>query len=783
MTPELSTGVAYDSNVYATPNQQKRDMLFIVSPSLRAQKRGDGHSITLTASGTRTNYRTYSSENSTDYQIDATGRQRINAYGNIFGGLGFSRAHEDRTSPDDVLGKRPTVFSDTYAHAGITQRWSPVTLTVGTTLDHLIFNNVTSAAGDVINNADRSRNVVGVGLRLGYQVSPHVDLFTQGTYDERNYLRKVDDYGYRRDSQGDSWVVGVASRDTLSVRGELYAGWLSQRYVDPRLPNISAPTVGASLLWKMAPQTTLDASVGRSVQETTLPGASSYVDTTVGLHISRNISSRFSARAGVDVTRSDFRGIGRRDDLYSGNFGVSYRLHRYWQLDASYQLLQRHSNIPDAEYYRNEIYLGVRMDGGAGAFARDALSAGTTDWTAAVNGLYAGVAAGYGNVDTRVTGMRGEHGTYRGDFAGSGYVRSAFLGYGWSFDHWYLGAEAMLAPSEADWNHEKSPSSRVFSTSEQRSTAVSLLAGPLLPGNNLLFASIGRVRTRFDSAYTVEDGTASSQSDTRWSNTYGMGLDVPLTRHLFARARYDVAHYRGYDVVNEEGSDRFATSSGQFLFGLGWRMASVPDETRTVRDLNGFYAGAQGGDNRFGSALDAVQRQAEAPSVTSLQTDFGGRGTDFGVFAGYGHTFGPLYAGLEIEDDADTSGWYHQKEPGGRDYSVEGRTDFGASLRLGYATRYGALVYLRAGRARARFHTTYVKGSNSKAWVDRNDTRTGDRFGIGIEAPLWKSTFVRLDYSATRYEPIAFTTTQSLADELRFTNWQYLARIGIGVRF
>ncbi|OZB58802.1 MAG: hypothetical protein B7X39_14905 [Lysobacterales bacterium 14-68-21] len=781
--PELSTGITYDSNVYATPNQPQGDALLTVSPSLRVQKQADGHSFALTASGTETRYRHYASENSTDYRIDATGRQRLNAYGELFGGLGYGRAHEDRTSPDDVLGKRPTVFNDASAHVGLTQRWSPVWLTVGATFDHLIFSNATNASGQVIDNADRSRNVVGIGLRLGYGISPHLDLFTQGTYDERNYLRKVDDYGYRRDSQGGSWVVGLSTRDTPNVRGELYAGWLSQRYVDPRLAKVSAPTVGASLLWRMSPLTTLDASIDRSAQETTLPGASAYVDTNVGLHINRDVSERVSAHAGVDVTRSDFRGLGRRDDLYIGSFGVSYRLHRRWLIDASYRLLQRHSNAPDAEYYRNEIYLGVRMDGGARPFAGDVPSADIFGDSSMASGFYIGAAAGHGNVDTQVTGMRGEHGTYRGDFAGSGLVRTAFVGYGFSLGHWYLGIEASSAPSSVDWVHEKTPTSRIFSTDQRRDTTVALLAGPMLPGNNLLFASAGRTRTRFDSAYAVEDGTSSSQSDTRWSNAYGLGLDVPLTRHLFARARYDVAHYRGYDVVNETGSDRFADSSGQFQFGLGWRLGAVPDDARTKRALDGFYAGAHGGDNRFGSTLDAVQRQAEVPPVTDFHANFGGRGTDFGAFAGYGHAFGPLYAGVEIESDASDSGWYHEKQPGGRDFSVEGRASYGASLRVGYATRYGALVYLRAGRARARFHTTYIKGENSSAWVDRNDTRTGDRFGVGIEAPLWKATFVRLDYTATHYGAIAFTTTQANADQLRFANWQYLARIGIGVRF
>ncbi|MBU6247403.1 MAG: outer membrane beta-barrel protein [Xanthomonadaceae bacterium] len=782
MTPGLTLGAGYDSNVYATAATPRGDTILTLAPSLSVRRQDADHGITLSASAARSQYRHFPSENSTDYALDASGRQRINPRGDVFGGLGLSRAHEDRTSPDDVLGKRPTTFTDRHAHLGVTQRWPSLSLTFGTTYDHLEFGNVTSASGSLIDNADRSRNVVGAGFRLGYRIAGHLDVFAQGTYDERRYLRKIDDNGYRRDSRGDSWVIGLASRDSTTLRGELYAGWLSQRYADPRLPTVSVPTVGAAVSWRLSPQTTIDASIDRSVQETTLPGASSYLDTTFGLHATRQLTGRLSARAGIDATRSDFRGLGRRDDLYAASFGLSYRLQQRWAIDASYQLLQRHSGVADAEYYRNEIYLGLRMDTGPRAAGGEALVP-TDSGSAEGSGFYLGVSAGHGNVDTRVTGLRGEHGTYRGDFAGRGMVRSAFVGYAARLGNWSLGLEASVAPSSVDWVHDKTPTSRIFSTDQRRDTTLAVLAGPMLTGNGWLFASAGRTRSRFDSAYAVEGGTASAQSDTRWSNSYGVGLDVPLSGHLFARTRYDVAHYGGYDVANASGSDRFADSSGQFQFALGWRMGAVPDDSRAERRVGGFYAGAQGGDHRFGSTLDAVQRQSEVPTVSDFHADFGGRGTDFGAFAGYGHAFGPLYAGVEIEADASDSGWYHEKQPGGREFSVEGRASYGATLRLGYATRYGALVYLRAGQARARFHTTYIKGESSSAWVDRSDTRHGDRFGIGIETPLWKSAFLRMDYSATRYGAIAFTTTQAKADDLRFANWQYLARIGIGVRF
>ncbi|MFA6232473.1 MAG: outer membrane beta-barrel protein [Rhodanobacter sp.] len=786
LVPALSFGATYDSNVFATAEQPRQDMLLTITPSMVIRKQGSGRSLAIEAQGSAAQYRTSSSENSRDYRLDATGSQRINRYGNLFGGLGISRSHEDRTSPDDVFGTRPTIFTDTHAHMGIAERWRSFSLRTGATYNHLVFHNVTDAAGVVIDNRDRNRDVLGLGMRFGYALSPQTDLFVQGTLDRRRYEREFDDAGYRRDSQGDSWVVGLARRGQGALTGEVYLGEMSQRYDDPRLPDVTLPTAGASFTWNASGRTSVSAFYERSILETTLPGASSYVDTSEGVRADRRVDARLSTHAGVTVTRSDFRGIGRRDDVFDTYVGLSYRLSRQVYLDGDYRLMQRRSDLSGADYDRHEIYLGLRIDGDAakavtGAFA--ATTATTSESSEGPSGFYLGTTLGYDVFATRVTGPRGEHGTYRGDFSGSGATASVFAGYGHTVGRAYFGIEADSTRADVEWNHDKSPDSRVFMSEQRRGEGLALDVGYVLPGDGLLFASVGRRRARFDNSYAAETGTTYVQDDTRLATRHGIGMDMPLSPHVFVRARYDITRYDGYDVAYDGGADRFSGSTGEFQMGLGWRLGRVATSSRVAAGLDGFYAGAQGGDDRSGSTLDAVHRQAGPPASTDFHADFGGRGNDIGAFAGYGHSFGPLYAGLELEDDASHTSWRHEKLPDGRDFSVETRGSYGAALRLGYAARSGALIYARAGRVRGRFHTVYVKGENPDAWVSRDDSRAGTRIGLGVEAPLSASMFVRLDYTTTRYNAVAFSTTQARADDLHFANRQQLFRIGLGLRF
>ena len=785
VVPGISLGTLWDSNVFATRDATRSDVLTSIAPFIDVRGRGDAGSFDVEAGGTATRYRTYTHENSNDLYLDASGTLKTGSHGSVFGGLGYARRHEDRMSPDNVFGTEPTVYTDRHGHAGIRQTWGGFSLRLGGTVNRLRFHDVPDASGALINNHDRDRNVIGLGSRLGYRLFGDTDLFVQATRDRRQYLLPMDDYGYRRDSHGDGWALGLARGGRGSVRGEIYVGHRVQRYDDPRLPDVSIPTVGANLDWTVSGTTRFGAFAERSIEETTIPGASAYVDTVGGVNLKRTLGPRLSAKAQLVFTRSDFRGIARRDDLGQASVGLSYRLASHLYLDADYRLQQRHSNVTVAQYDRNQVYVGLRLDGDRPR--KSDMQAGTAPsimGPPAPGGLYAGLGVGYEVLDTHVTSPRGEHGFDGGDFGAGGAAGSVFAGYGWMLGRTYLGLEAGFADSDADWRHVKSPTSRLYDVKQHRGGSIGLRVGRALPGQSLVYVSVGRERMIFDSAYTSDTGLAYDQRDTLYGTRYGVGLDLALGRHGFVRASYDIVHYAGYDIAYDTGVDRFASNTGLFQMGLGWRLGATERSTTSRREMaSGFYVGAQGGDERLDSRMNAVHRQSGPPSVTDFSADFANHGKMFGAFAGYGHAFGWLYAGLELEADAGNTRWIHVKDPGGRDFSVASKGDTGASLRLGYVTRDGAVIYLRGGPVQGRFNTKYVKGGSSDTWIDREDTIGGVRYGVGIAAPLGEATFLRFDYTTTRYAGMSFITTQSQADEVGLVHHQHLFRIGVGMRF
>jgi opacity protein-like surface antigen len=120
---------------------------------------------------------------------------------------------------------------------------------------------------------------------------------------------------------------------------------------------------------------------------------------------------------------------------------------------------------------------------------------------------------------------------------------------------------------------------------------------------------------------------------------------------------------------------------------------------------------------------------------------------------------------------------------GGRDFSVEKKSDYGLALRLGYSLPNGTLLYGRGGPVRGRFNTNWAKGNDVSSNIDRSYVVNGVRYGVGAEIPLGQFSFVRLDYTRTDYDSYGFRTLHSNPDEMDFDNKESLFRVGLGFRF
>lgn len=803
--PDVSLTATYDDNIYAERQNPTEDVIYTLSPSLEVKSNWNRHALNFGVGADLDRYRSNDSEDVNDYWAGFDGRYDIAPNTNVFGGARHSRDHEDRSTPgSDLTQAKPIRYDHDEAHLGVAHAFGRFTLRAGGTWDRYDYKDGATSTGGNLDNDYRDHELTSLAARLGYALSPTYELFGQFATDTRDYKNPIFAQSFNRDSDGYRAALGM--KFTLApqrVAGEAYAGLMRQNYDYAGFADLRKPYFGATVVWKPTSLLTATAFVDRSLEETTVNyGAGTYasgsLDTTYGFEIERRLSSRLTVGGRAAYTKSDFQNFDREDTIIDAGAGLRYYVLPQVYVGADLRVTDRDSSDRDAQYSRNQLFVSVGYTPARNRDysiipEREAGAPAAPRAQGAMSGFYIGAQLGHGGLTTATFGPRDGGGFDAADMGGFGASYALFGGWGTEVGNWYLGIELDAGDSDADWYHRKAKDDApTMYVDKDASYGASLRIGYQLDGG-LLVGKLGAVRTRFHTYY-ADNAYVSGAFDEKHRDTgtrVGLGFEIPASRNLFVRTDYSYTRYDDYAVtyLTKDGltTDTFESSDVVFSLGLGWRFGGARPEvaTRSPVELRGLYAGASLGHGMMGSKATGTHDIGATPDDYAFTGDFANTGFTGGFFAGWGHTFNRVYAGVELDAEASNLGWYHERVagggPGGRDFAVEKRGSYGAALRAGYVLDNGGLLYARAGAVRTRFNTIYERGTNFP--IDRTDKLDGTRIGLGAEIPASDKAFVRMDYSYTRYEnAVSFVTGHGRPDAMNFDNRETLFRLGLGFR-
>jgi hypothetical protein len=732
---EVSGG--YADNIFATRNREVDDFLFTIEPRARLTLGGDGTYLVLRGQGEIGRYADYDSEDYDDWLVGANSRLAVSSDVSVVAGGEWRWDHENRSSPDAVSGLEPTEYERGYGFAGLLLSPGPVNLRAAVTATRYDFADVATTGG-TINNDDRDRTLWDLGLRAGYEVDPGLELFVQGSYDSRDYDDAFDDFGYMRESDGYSLVAGFRHRFSNRLTGEIFAGYLNQDYDDPRLSDVETVDFGAVVDWTGPAGLSASLRVDRSVEETTLPGASAYVLTGGTLSVRMAPHPRVLAGFSIRGSHYDYRGFPRSEFITGAGLWGRYWLNRHLYLGADYSLAQRTSNSAGYDFDENRFFiqLGAQLQPRYRGEAAPLAFGG-----AAPGGFYAAVLLGHGTLVTGVDGPRGP-GSNTADFGEDGLSYGGAIGYGFVSGPVYVGVELEAMADGPDWLHE---SDRLFSVEKKNSFGAAVRLGHVTPWGDLLYGRIGVSTTEFGTYY-FHAGNLSDENDRRLGLAYGLGVEAGVGRRGFVRAEYVLTSYRDYDVPTGGGNfDNFSSSENQFRLGAGIRFgaAAAEEDTASPVDFSGPYIGLLLGHGALATGNIGVRTGGRMVDIARSS-----QGPLLGAVAGYGTLLGAFYAGAEAEANISNIDWNIERDPSGRIYSAEHEYSFGINGRLGVRLKDSALLFGRVGVVRTRFDIHYATTGTS---VRSQDTETGLVVGGGLELGLGSDVRVRIEYSRTTY--------------------------------
>ncbi len=355
--PSLELIQVYDSNIFRQ-SKAKDDFITTVKPELRVRSDWNLHSIEAGVLVNSGFFSDYNSENYHDYTFFASGKYDLDydTYFNL--DVRYDKRHQDRGAVDDAGGDNPTEYSVKSVFLGFTRELNILRLNVSA--DQRIFAYDNSSVGGVtIDNGDRNYAQRILGVRVAYGLGSDYEAFIKGTYDNRKYKRKSASF---RDSKSYNLRAGMAVNITGKLHGDIYAGYMRQKF-DGNFKPVGSMDFGGSVLWNMTDIISVEAAVERTLIETVQTNSSSVIRTKANLGIDHALRENVLLGASAAYTQDSYQGdssAGNNNNIYEAGMSVIYNPYQNISTKFNYDYLNRKFDDSSRNYNNSKLSLSLK---------------------------------------------------------------------------------------------------------------------------------------------------------------------------------------------------------------------------------------------------------------------------------------------------------------------------------------------------------------------------------------------------------------------------------------
>ena len=347
--PELGLQESYDSNIFATPTNERSDFITAIEPSLNLKSNWNNHALNFKADAQILKYADHSSEDQDNYSFGTDGRLDIQRDARVYGGASYAVRHESRYSPNDLGGREPTKYDVFSANLSPEKDFNRFSVRLDGNLDRFSYSNNTTGAGATIAEDQRDRTEYQIGIKPTYELAPLRQIYGLLAYNWRDY-DSGSVFGFNRDSTGYTLAVGARYDITGILFADVYLGYREQSYDDARLPSVQGPAGGAKLTWNVTRLTTVTGLISREIQETILTGSSSYFATKAEARVDHELMRNLILNGSIGYENDDFEGISRNDNFVVFGVGAKYLINRNFALSGGYSFRTRSSDAAGADF-------------------------------------------------------------------------------------------------------------------------------------------------------------------------------------------------------------------------------------------------------------------------------------------------------------------------------------------------------------------------------------------------------------------------------------------------
>jgi hypothetical protein len=358
----LAVGGVYDSNVFASPNQQgvygtrfqpsviaarntgiQRTLVYGVGdlryyPSL-------GEANLFSASAGLAHVWEIQRDLIFRTQFEATRAQQGSSLLSSVNGTG-------------VLYTKPVNYTSLFASTSIEKTFGQFFTAIGGSVTGNFYDNTTDSLGNTIDETFQNGTRATLNGRLGYYITPIVYAFVEPSVNSGRFqASNLNSSGYQ--------VVGGLGTARISLfNGEIYAGLLTEHFNDPSISTLSRPIFGGRLSWYPTRFVTVTGSFDQTLGTSDFspsvfsPGSATKLN-TAKLVASWAVLREVTLDGTVQFQHAEYLNSPRLDDLTQFGLKITYMLTQRLgvYLEDNYGILM--SNTPGVAYTRNFVSLGA----------------------------------------------------------------------------------------------------------------------------------------------------------------------------------------------------------------------------------------------------------------------------------------------------------------------------------------------------------------------------------------------------------------------------------------
>jgi len=346
-----------DTNIFAQNGGEASDLVWKANPAFSLLSNWGRNAIAFTGFGDLDFYTANSSQNYYSGAMQAEGRWDIAHQTWLAGTANYQRVTELRGSPSTPgNAEGPSQYNlysgnaDAYRGLGLLKvkldynvayyDYSPLDLIGGGTASQ--------------NARDRIQNLAST--EVSYDLTENFKPFVRAGYDWRDYT--ADNL---HSSDGEKVDVGSRMDFGGIITAEAYVGWLRQNYFNFG-DDVSDMDFGGDVLWNVTGLTSIELKVSRSIEETEIGQASSYIATGGTLTVTHELRRNILLDAHTGYTGLDYQGLFRHDDYYDNGLGLRYFINRNLYSDFTYDYERRGTDASGENFNRHILLtrLGVQ---------------------------------------------------------------------------------------------------------------------------------------------------------------------------------------------------------------------------------------------------------------------------------------------------------------------------------------------------------------------------------------------------------------------------------------